>query len=158
MSEFTRPVDDRFFEDYVPGVDVTYGATVVSERDILRFAAEFDPQTIHTDVATSGSGPFGGLIASGWHTASMTMRILATEYLNDAASLASPGVDELRWVRPVRPGDILSTRFEVLDARASQSKPDRGVVRTRISVHNQQAEEVMTMTAINIIRRRPEAK
>jgi acyl dehydratase len=155
MSEFARPVHERFFDDYEPGIDVTYGAAAVRTEDVLRFATEFDPQTIHTNIAEANDGPFGGLIASGWHTASIMMRILATEFLNDKASLASPGVDELRWVRPVRPGDVLSVRVEVVEARPSQSKPDRGVVRTRISVLNQKGETVLTMLAINMIRRRP---
>jgi acyl dehydratase len=154
MSEFTRPVNERFFEDYVPGVDVTYGAAAVREDDILRFATEFDPQTIHINIAEAADGPFRGLIASGWHTASIVMRIVATEFLNEKASLASPGVDELRWVRPVRPGDVLSARFEVVEARASQSKPDRGIVHTRITALNQEHEPVLTMVAINLIRRR----
>ena len=155
VTDFRRPVSDRFFEDYTPGIDVTYGRVEVHDDDILRFASEFDPQTIHTDPAAAASGPFGGLIASGWHTASLMTRIFATQFLNDAASLASPGVDELRWLQPVRPGDVLSVRFEVTDARESRSKPDRGIVTTRITVLNQRAEPVLTMTAVNLIRRRP---
>ncbi|TCK63128.1 MaoC dehydratase-like protein [Curtobacterium sp. PhB136] len=88
-------MSDRYFEDYTPGIDVTYGAEQVLESDVLRFAREFDPQTIHTDPEAADGGPFGGLIASGWHTASLMMQIFATEILNDRASLASPGVDEL---------------------------------------------------------------
>lgn len=136
MSDFSRPVGERFFEDYLPGIDVRYGAEVVHEEDVLRFAAEFGPQMIHTDAERAASGPFNGLIASGWHTAALMMRIFATCFLNDAVSLASPGGDELRWVQPVRPGDVLSARFEVIEARRSRSKPDRGIVRTRVTVLN----------------------
>ncbi|WP_066519861.1 MaoC family dehydratase [Curtobacterium ammoniigenes] len=152
MKDFQRPVDDRFFEDYVPGIDVQYGSEPVRQDDLLRFATEFDPQMIHTDPARAVDGPFGGLIASGWHTAALMMRILATSFLNDAASLASPGVDELRWLRPVRPGDVLSARFEVLEARRSRSKPDRGILRTRITVTNDRDEPVMTLIAMNMLR------
>lgn len=152
MSDFQRPVDDRFFEDYVPGIDVQYGSEPVRQDDLLRFATEFDPQMIHTDSVRAVDGPFGGLISSGWHTAALMMRIFATSFLNDAASLASPGVDELRWLRPVRPGDVLSARFEVLEARRSRSKPDRGIVRTRITVANDRDEPVMTLIAMNMLR------
>jgi acyl dehydratase len=154
VTDFERPVADRFFEDYVPGISVRYGAEAVTEANVLRFAREFDPQRIHTDPDAAASGPFGGLIASGWHTGALMMRVFATSYLNDAASLASPGVDELRWTRPVRPGDVLSVQLTVLDARASRSKPDRGIVRTNIEVFNQVDEPVMTMVATNMLRRR----
>lgn len=157
VTEFQRAVHDRYFEDYAPGIDVRYGAIAVDEADVLRFAREFDPQTIHTDPAAAADGPFGGLIASGWHTAALMMRVYATEYLNDAASLASPGVDELRWVRPVRPGDVLSVRFEVTDARRSRSKPDRGIVWTQVTVTNQHDEPVMTLRAMNLLKRRDAA-
>jgi acyl dehydratase len=154
MTAFERDLADRYFEDYVPGIDVRYGAEQVSEAEVLRFADAFDPQTIHTDVARAADGPFGGLIASGWHTAALMMRIFATWFLNERASLASPGVDELRWLRPVRPGDVLSARFEVLESRVSRSKPDRGIVRTRITVLDQRDSPVMTLVAMNMIRRR----
>ncbi|WP_349815171.1 MaoC/PaaZ C-terminal domain-containing protein [Curtobacterium sp. MCBD17_040] len=96
------------------------------------------------------------MIASGWHTAALMMRVFATYFLNDAASRASPGVDELRWIRPVRPGDVLSARFEVLEARLSRSKPDRGIVRTRITTMNDRHEPVMTLIAMNMLRVRPD--
>lgn len=147
-------MEDRYFEDYLPGTQVRLGAEEVTEADILRFAREFDPQSIHTDVEAAAAGPFGGLIASGWHTAAVMMRVFATSFLNQAASLASPGVDELRWLRPVRPGDVLSAQFTVLEARPSRSKPDRGIVRTRIEMINADDESVLTMIAMNIIRRR----
>ncbi|SDT13010.1 cytidine deaminase [Microlunatus soli] len=154
MTGFDTAVEERYFEDYRPGTQVRLGAERVTEADVLRFAREFDPQSIHVDVERAAAGPFGGLIASGWHTAALMMRVFATSFLNEAASLASPGVDELRWLRPVRPGDILSARFTVLDARPSRSKPDRGVVRTRIEMINADDEPVLTMIAMNIIRRR----
>lgn len=156
-ANFSRSLSDRYFDDYGVGVDVTYGSEVVSEADVLRFAGEFDPQAIHLDPEEAAVGPFGGLIASGWHTAALMMRVFARYFLNDAASLASPGVDELRWIRPVRPGDVLSVRFEVLEARLSRSKPDRGIVRTRITTMNDRHEPVMTLIAMNMLRVRPDA-
>jgi acyl dehydratase len=154
MSDFERPLADRFFEDYTPGVSVRCGSEKVTEADVLRFAREFDPQTIHTDPEAAVDGPFGGLIASGWHTAALMMRIYATSFLNEAVSLASPGVDELRWTRPVRPGDVLSAQFTVLEARPSRTKPDRGIVRTRAEVFNQDDELVLSLVAMNLLRRR----
>ncbi|MCZ2404749.1 MaoC family dehydratase [Paenarthrobacter sp. Z7-10] len=153
-SAFTVPVDDRFFDDYRPGISVRYGHELVTESDVLRFAREFDPQTIHTDPSAAASGPFAGLIASGWHTTAIMMRVFATQFLNDAASLASPGVDELRWLRPVRPGDTLAVRFTIVSARVSTSKPDRGIVHTNVEMLNQDDEPVLTMTAMNMLRRR----
>lgn len=154
-GSFTVPVHERFFEDYAPGLSCTYESTTITEEAILTFAREFDPQSMHTDPTAAADGPFKGLIASGWHTGSLVMNATVNGYLNEAASLASPGVDELRWVRPVRPGDALTVQFTVLDAKASRTKPDRGIVNTAIEVFNQRAEVVMTMTAINMIRRRP---
>lgn len=155
VTGFASAVDDRYFEDYVPGVSVRLGSEQVSEEEeVLRFAREFDPQLIHTDPEAAEDGPFGGLIASGWHTTALMMRVFATSFLNEAACLASPGVDELRWLRPVRPGDVLTVQFTILDARLSRSKPDRGIVRTQIEMFNQREEPVLSMIVINILRRR----
>lgn len=155
VDAFQVPLHDRYFEDYTPGVVATYGHAVMTEGAILAFAREFDPQSMHTNPAAAADGPFRGLIASGWHTSAVMMRIIVDNYLNSASSLASPGVDELRWVKPVRPGDTLAVRFTVLKATPSRSKPDRGVVYTGIEVLNQHDETVMTMTAMNLVRRRP---
>lgn len=153
-ADFDAPIQDRHFEDYVPGSVYVYGSITITEEEILRFAGEFDPQSIHTDPAAAGLGPFKGLIASGWHTAGVMMRLYADHYVSKVASLASPGVDELRWVRPVRPGDSLSIRTTVQQARVSRSKPDRGLVHTGIEVLNQRGEPVLTVTAMNILLRR----
>jgi len=142
---------ERWFEDYRPGAVHELGTLTVEEDEVLEFARRFDPQPIHTDPALAARGPFGGLIASGWHTGSLMMRLYALNYLSPASSLASPGLDELRWLRPVRPGDTLSVRVTVVEARASTSKPDRGVVRSLIEVFNQHGEPVMTMRAVNMI-------
>ncbi len=151
LTDFSLPRRDRFLEDYVAGSVHEYGPVLVSESEIIEFARQFDPQPIHTDPEWAKNGPFGGLIASGWHTASMVMRLIVDNYLPTIASVASPGVDELRWLRPVRPGDALKVRITVLEVRPSQSKPDRGIVRSAIEVLNQDGEAVMTFRAVNIL-------
>ncbi len=148
-------MSERWFEDYVPGAVHELGSVEVDEAELLEFARRFDPQPIHTDPERAARSPFGGIIASGWHTGSLMMRLYALNYLSPASSLASPGLDELRWPRPVRAGDVLTVRVTVEDARASASKPDRGVVRSLIEVVNQRGEPVMTSRAVNMIARRP---
>lgn len=143
--------EDRHFEDYVPGAVFEYGAIRVSEAEIIEFARRFDPQAMHVDPAAAARGRFGGLIASGWHTAAMMMRLFADNFLPQEASLGSPGIDELRWLRPVRPGDALHLRVRVIEATHSRSKPDRGLVRTMVEVLNQNDEIVMSAKAMNII-------
>jgi acyl dehydratase len=152
---FAHPIDDRYFEDYVEGAVYRFGSIEATEDEIIAFAKRFDPQSFHTDPELAKRSPFGGLIASGWHTAGLMMRLFADHYLTHVASLASPGLDELRWLKPVRPGDMLSIRVTVLKAVTSQSKPDRGVVTSLIEVLNQADEVVMTLKAVNFIGRRP---
>jgi acyl dehydratase len=142
---------DRYFEDYMPGSVFEYGEIRVGEAEILEFARRYDPQFIHVDPDAAARGPFGGLIASGWQTASLMMRLLVDQFLPATASLGSPGIDELRWLRPVRPGDAVRIRVTVLDATRSRSKPDRGIVRTLIEVLNQHDEVVMSLKPMNII-------
>jgi acyl dehydratase len=153
-SDFTAPIEDRYFEDYTPGAVYEYGSITVSEAEILDFARAFDPQRIHADPAAAAQGPFGGLIASGWHTTSVMMRLFADHYLSRVASLASPGIDEIRWPAPVRPGDTLRLRVTVAEARRSRSKPDRGLVRTHAELINQDGVTVLTLTAMNLLRGR----
>jgi acyl dehydratase len=145
---------DRFFEDYVPGSVHELGTISISESDIVEFARRYDPQPFHIDPEAARHTQFGGLIASGWQTAGLMMRLAVDRYLSDVASLASPGVDELRWTQPVRPGDALSVRATVLEARPSMSKPDRGLVRTLFEVRNQRGEIVMTVKGMNMLKRR----
>ncbi|MBX0299203.1 MaoC family dehydratase [Cryobacterium sp. 1639] len=152
---FSVPLADRYLEDYRVGLVAEYGAVPVSEESIVAFAAAFDPHLMHVDPVAALVGPFGGLIASGWHTTAVMMRIMVDNYLNERTSLGSPGVNDLRWHRPVRAGDILSARFTVLSARVSASKPDRGLVHTRIEVSNQAGELVMSQVMMNLILRRP---
>jgi acyl dehydratase len=146
---------ERYFEDYVPGMVEEFGGVVVEEAEIIDFGKRFDPQEFHTDPAGAARGPFGGLIASGWHTGALMMRMFADHYLSKASSLGSPGIDELRWPRPVRPGDTLRVRVTVLDARVSRSKPDRGIVNTLAEVLNQSGEVVMSLKATTLVRTRP---
>ncbi|MFI6074523.1 MaoC family dehydratase [Actinoplanes sp. NPDC051343] len=149
------PLEDRWFADYKPGAVYEYGHATLTEDELLDFARKFDPQPMHTDPAYAAAGPFGGLIASGWHTAGLMMRLLADNYLSKVASLASPGVDELRWPHPVRAGDVLRLRVEVVEARESRSKPDRGIVRTKAELLNQDDVVVMSMLAVNMVAKRP---
>jgi acyl dehydratase len=153
-SDFAVPVEDRYFEDYPPGAVFEYGQILVTEDEIVEFARRFDPQDMHVDPEAAAHGRFGGLIASGWHTAAMMMRLFADNFLSKVASLASPGVDELRWLQPVRPGDVLRIRVTVLETAPSRSRPDRGMVRTLVEVLNQTDEVVLSLKPMNIIRRR----
>ncbi len=154
-DDFPEPIGDRWFQDYRPGAVYDYGYTDVTEADIVEFARRFDPQPIHIDVVWAAGGPFGGVIASGWHTAGMFTRLFVDHYLSHVASLASPGVDEVRWPVPVRPGDRLRMRATVLDARPSKSKPDRGIVHTRCELINQDGQPAFHQIAINFLRVRP---
>ena len=152
---FAHAIDDRYFEDYVEGDVHECGNVTVDEDEMLAFAKRFDPQSIHTDPEAAKNGPFGGLIASGWQTCGLMMRLYVEHYLTHNASLASPGLDELRWLKPVRAGDRLNVRVTVLKAVASKSKPDRGAVTSFVEVLNQAGEPVMTFRVVNIIARRP---
>jgi acyl dehydratase len=125
---FSRPISDRYFEDYVEGDVHRFGTIAVEADEMIAFAKRFDPQTMHTDPEAAKHTPFGGLIASGWHTAGRVMRLYVEHFLTHVASLASPGLDELRWLKPVRPGDTLSVRVTVLKTAPSKSKPDRGLL------------------------------
>ncbi len=146
---------ERFFEDYPTGAVFAAGAITVGEAEIIDFAGKYDPQAMHTDPEAAARGPFGGLIASGWHTAAMMMRLFADNFLSPASSIASPGLDELRWLKPVRPGDVLRLRVTILDARRSRSKPGQGIVRSLVEVLNQHDEVVMSLKPISLIRCRP---
>jgi acyl dehydratase len=152
-AAFERPVRERWLEDYRAGVVLEAGAYRVTAEEVIDFGRCFDPHDMHTDDSLARSTPLGELVASGWHTTAMMMRILVESYLNQAASIASPGVDDLRWHRPVRPGDLLRARFTVIDSRPSASRPDRGIVQTRIELFNQDDDVVMTQVMTNLILR-----
>jgi acyl dehydratase len=153
-ASFAVPAEDRYFEDYLPGAVFECGHTPVSEAEIIEFARRYDPQDMHLDPEAAARGRFGGLVASGWHTAAMVMRLIAENFLSKGTSLASPGIDELRWLKPVRPGDVLRIRVTVVEATPSRSRSDRGMVRSLVEVLNQDGEVVMSMKPMNIIRRR----
>lgn len=148
-------MSERWFEDYVVGTTTEHGSIRVDEDDLVDFGRRFDPQPFHVDPDAAAAGPYGGLIASGWHTCALMMRLLAQEYLSPVSSLGSPGVDELRWIRPVRPGDELSLRTTVEEARLSRSKPDRGLVRTRVELVEPGGDVVLRLLAMNLVRTRP---
>ena len=147
--------DQKFFDDMQPGTTEEFGSTLVEEAEIVEFARRYDPQPFHLDREAAKGSIFGGLAASGWHTASLMMRMLVDHATTFGASMGSPGVDELRWLRPVRPGDVLSLRVTVLDVTPSRSKPDRGLVRSNVEVMNQDRDLVMTVKTMVFLRRRP---
>ena len=153
-SSFSVPPDQRFFEDYEAGKVHDLGTTTVSESQIIEFAKEFDPQTFHLDPAKAAATQFGGIIASGWHTIGLAMRLYVDRFLSHVASLGSPGMEEVRWPSPVRPGDTLTVRVTVLDARPSRTRPDRGVVRARVEATNQKDDLVLSMIVISLLGRR----
>lgn len=144
-------VAERWFEDYHAGSVHELGRVRVERDEVIEFARRYDPQIFHVDEKAAEGTIFGGLIASGWHTCSLMMRLLADNFLPKVASLGAPAVDELRWHLPVRPGDLLSVRVTVLETRRSRSKPDRGVMHTRAEVTNQRGELAMSLTAVNIL-------
>ena len=156
MQEQDLPVprDQRCFEDYPPGSVALYGPIEVDEAGIIEFGKRFDPQDFHTDPVKAAKSPFGGVIASGWHTGSMMMRTLVDRYLSRTAGMGSPGMDELRWTAPVRPGDRLWVKVTVIEARRSESKPDRGLVRIQIEVLNDEEVVVMSVKAMTLVRTR----
>ena len=147
----------RYFEDYPAGAVFAGGALAVSESEIVEFARRYDPQPMHIDPEAAGRGRFGGLIASGWHTGAMMMRLFADNFLSPASSLASPGLDELRWLRPVRPGDVLSLRVTILEARRSRKTAGQGVVRSLVEVLNQRGEIVAVIEEERRVPKRPAA-
>ncbi len=148
---FATPINDRYFEDYVPGDIHEFGSIVAEEKEMIAFARRFDPQPLHIDPVAAKQTIFGGLIASGWYTAGLMMRLYVDHYLSHVASLSSPGVDELRWLKPVRPGDAISIRITISETRRSNSKPDRGIVHSHIEVLNQKGEIVMSMKGVNLL-------
>lgn len=144
----------RYLEDITVGDKHAFGHYEVTEREILDFAKKYDPQRIHTDPDFAAQSEMGGLIASGWHTCGMFMRMMVDAVMGEDTGMVSPGVDELRWLRPVRPGDILRAEGEVVGTRPSQSKPDRGIVQMRYQVFNQNDDVVMTVKTSSFVRRR----
>jgi acyl dehydratase len=147
-----------YFEDFPPGEVAEYGDRLVTAEEIVEFAREFDPQPFHVDAEAAKDSQAGTLIASGWHTGVMLMRMNCDEFLLRAASEGAPGAEEVRWVRPVRPGDRLRVRRTTVGARPSQSRPGMGIVDFAFDVFNQNGETVMTQRNAAFLRRRPAAE
>ena len=151
---FHNTPQQRYLEDYVEGNVHEFGPITITEDEIVQFGKKFDPQLFHTDPEKAKETVYGGVIASGWHTCGLFMRMFVEHYLPGPASLGSPGVDELRWLKPVRPGDELTLRITVHKVKPSRSKPDRGVLFSFCEMLNQKSEAVATMMALNLIRYR----
>jgi acyl dehydratase len=136
------------FEDLAVGQQESFGTYEVTESEIVDFAERYDPQPMHLDPKAAAESMFGEVVASGWHTTAMCMRLLVENYLADSAAMGSPGVDDLRWHEPVRPGDELTVETEVLEKRLSESRPDRGLVRVDVGVRNDEGTLVMSMESL----------
>ena len=144
-----------YFEDFEVGSRRELGSYLVTEEEILAFARQYDPQPFHVDKEAAAKSIYGGLISSGWMTCSIMMRLLVLSTTGKSASMGSPGVDEIRWLKPVYAGDTLTAVLKVLDTRPSQSKPDRGVVHTQWEATNQHGELVCTVKGMGMYGRRP---
>ena len=163
MSEHTAVKDQptragrgRFIEEFEEGETFTTADAILDEETIIDFARDYDPQAIHTDPDYAADGPFGGIIASGFQTLGLSFRLFLDLGLFVDTSMAGPGMDEVRWLTPVRPGDALHCVVTVLEARRSSSKPDRGFLRLSFDVRNQKSESVMTFQSMTIIKARPD--
>lgn len=149
------PETKWYFEDFEVGRAIEVGKRTVSEEEIIDFAKQFDPQPFHIDRDAASKSIYGGIIASGWHTCSMMMRVMVDGFLRNTASMGSPGVDEIRWIKPVRGGDTLTCIFTALEKRESASKPDRGVIMTLWEGRNQHGDIVATVKGMGMFKRRP---
>lgn len=145
----------RYFDDFRIGEKTQLGSREVTEDEMFAFAQQWDPQRIHVDRDFAAAAHFGGIIASGWYTCAVFMRLLVDGMLKEASAIASPGVDTIRWIRPVRPGDVLRAEAVVIETTASQTKPDRGLVKHDCKVFNQAGELVMTLRTLALFSRRP---
>ncbi|MFN3616073.1 MAG: MaoC family dehydratase [Rubrimonas sp.] len=145
----------RWFEDFTPGLVIETGGATLTEAAILDFALTWDFQPFHIDVEAAADGPYGGIIASGFHTLVTGFRLFLTEAGMRDSSMGSPGIEDLKWLRPVRPGDTIRVRAEVVSARPSASKPDRGIATMDFAMTNQRGETVLTYRSAIIFRKRP---
>jgi acyl dehydratase len=150
-------VPTRYFEDFSVGHVAELGPRLVTREEIVTFAGQFDPQPMHMDEEAAKHSMLGGLAASGWHTCSIMMRMIVDGFLIGVASMGAPGIDEVKWLKPVRPGDRLTVRGTVKSVRASQSRPDRGFVSLFWEVTNDRGELVMTLQCPQMIARRDAA-
>lgn len=144
-----------YFEDFYEGQEIDLGQCLVSEEEIIAFARRFDPQSFHVDPDAAAHSIFGGVIASGWHTCSMMMRLVVDGFIGNSSSMGSPGVDSVRWKLPVRAGDTLGVLCLITKVKGSASKPDRGVVWSKWVATNQRGEEVCIVEGMSMFGRRP---
>jgi acyl dehydratase len=144
-----------YFEDFYPGQEIDLGTRSVTEDEIVDFASRFDPQPFHVDREAAAQSIYGGVIASGWHTCSMMMRMVVDGLMAKSSSMGSPGLDGVRWLAPVRAGDTLNVRYQTAQVKASNSKPDRGVVWSKWVAINQHGETVCTVEGMGMFARRP---
>jgi acyl dehydratase len=149
------PPAQRFFEDFAEGEVFEFGDRLITADEIIGFAEQYDPQPFHTDPVAALDSSFGGLVASGWMTGAVMMRMMCDHFIAPAAAMGSPGLDQLRWLKPVRPGDRLRARVTVLALHPSRSKPDRGVLTLRQEALNQAGDVVMSIESRALMRRRP---
>jgi acyl dehydratase len=147
----------RYFEDFQVGDTFELGSLTVTQEDIIAFARQFDPQPFHIDPELAKDSIFEGLVASGWHTTAMFMRLLVDGLLNQTISIASPGVQDVRWLRPVRPDDVLRANFTVLECISSKSRPNLGIILSSCEVINQKQELVMSLHGTHFFGRRPQS-
>ena len=149
------PLTQRFLDDFSEGEVFEFGDRLITQDEIIGFAQQYDPQPFHTDPQAALGSSFGGLVASGWMTGAVMMRLMCDHFIAPAAAMGSPGLDQLRWLKPVRPGDRLRARVTVLGLLPSNSKPDRGVLSLRQEALNQTGEVVMSIESRAMLRRRP---
>uniref|UniRef100_Q47GT4 MaoC-like dehydratase n=1 Tax=Dechloromonas aromatica (strain RCB) TaxID=159087 RepID=Q47GT4_DECAR len=147
-------MDTRFLDDLTPGQRFTSPGLTLSEAEIIDFAWRYDPQPFHLDANAAANSPYGGLIASGFQSLAICFRLFIQSGVLAESSMGSPGIDELRWLAPVRPGDTLHSEIEVLEVRPSSSKPDRGIARLKYQAVNQRGEAVLSFIVIHLLRRK----
>jgi acyl dehydratase len=147
----------RYFEDFAVGDSFELGSRTLTEDEIITFAKDYDPQPFHTDPEAAKNSAFGTLIASGWQTVGVFMSLLVNGLINDTASMGSPGIEGIQWLKPVKPGDRLSGRIRIVESIASKSRPDRGILKTEGQLTNRAGDVVMTIRAVNFFGRRPRA-
>ena len=143
-----------YFEDFTPGQTIEHGPRLITREEMVAFAAQFDPQPMHLDEDAGRNSLLGGLGASGWHSCGIMMRMIYDAFLHDAASMGAGGVDEVQWLRPIRPGDLLTLRGTVLESRVSRSRPEMGIVHVRYELYNAYGESVVMMLTPQMLYRR----
>ena len=155
MTQAMQSASPRYWEDYQVGTKYRLGSTSFTAEEIMAFARQFDPQSFHVDAVAASESMFGGLIASGWHINAKLMRLFVDNYLDRRTALGSPGLDEIRWLKPVRPGDTLTAWVECAGKVPSRSRSDMGVIHEHWGATNQKGELAVTVKGINMVRRRP---